>query len=268
MERYTRVFSFMFEVFGMAGKNPTLFRPILFNVMLAAPFNIGLAVVYGHIHSQMAGYAVMLAGVAVLYFIDYFCAGLTASLIYDQVTTGNATMSAALERTKKAAPSIMIFAAISALFDFLASIAQERNDIVGKIVSQIVYLVWTTATYVVMPTMVIEGLHFTEAFSRAKALGKNDPTNVGSGIIGIGLVNYIVSGACMFVAYQGSHALAHISPIVGAVFFFTFFNVSWALTGFLKTSYFTCFYLWAKECEKKGSASTSFAPAPLAAALS
>lgn len=43
--------------------------------------------------------------------------------------------------------------------------------------------------------------------------------------------------------------------------------ICWGLSGFINTTYFTFFYLWAKECEKKGSAEVELAPAPLAACL-
>jgi len=72
---------------------------------------------------------------------------------------------------------------------------------------------------------------------------KNDPTQVGSGV------------------------LDRVHSILGGFFFFVVFNAAWALTGYLKTTYFTCFYLWAKECETQGSPDSSLAPKPLADAL-
>lgn len=49
------------------------------------------------------------------------------------------------------------------------------------------------------------------------------------------------------------------------VFFIT--NIYWGVSGFIKTTYFTCFYLWAKECEQQGASEPELAPAPLAACL-
>lgn len=266
MQRFFGVFTFTFNVLGMAKSNTVLLRPILFNLAIATPLSIVLAVVYGLVENPAVDFAVMALGVTALYFTDYFCNGMTAALIYQQVTTGQASVDEALALTKKSAGGIMLFAAISALFDLLVSFT-DRRSLVGKIVAQIVYMVWTTATYVVMPAMVIEGVSFGQAFSRSKELMKNDPTQVGSGVLGIGIVNWIINGLFFFIAYQGAGALANIHPILGGFFFFFVFNAAWAITGYLKITYFTCFYLWARECESKGSADARLAPAPLAAAL-
>jgi hypothetical protein len=267
VEKYTRVFSFMFEVFGMASKNRTLLKPIWYNLAIAAPLNLALAVAYGMIRNPTLQYVVLAVGVTALYFTDYFCNALTCSLVYDQVTTGNATMDKAVENTKRSAGGILTFAAISGLFDLLASYASERDDVVGKIITRVIYAVWTTAVYCVMPAMVIEGLSFGAAFGRSKELMKDDPTQVGTGVIGIGIVNWVLGAVCMFIAYSGLGVLARIHPIVGAAFFFSFFNLYWAVSGYLKISYFTCFYMWANECAKNKSSDAKLAPAPLAAAM-
>jgi hypothetical protein len=235
--------------------------------VFAAPLMLVLAVLLGLTESQGVAYTLLATGVTALYFIDYFCAGLTSSLIYDQVTTGKADFATAKQRAKAAASGILIFAAISAAFDLLASYAQERDDILGKILTSVLYAVWTTATFVVMPAMVLEGLSFGTAFARSKELMKHDPTNVGTGVIGIAAANYVLGGMVFTLAYYAEGALSNLHPIAGAMAFFTLVNVYWAVSGFLKISYFTCFYLWARECEAKQSDSPDLAPAPLAAAL-
>lgn len=266
MKRFFGVFSFAFNVLGMAKSNTTLLKPIVYNLAIATPISIALAVVYGLVENPAVDFAVMAFGVAALYFTDYFCNGITVSLIYQQVTGGQASMEEAVAQTKKSAGGIALFAAISALFDLLASFT-DRRSLLGKIVTQVIYWVWTTAVYVVMPAMVIEGLSFGQAFSRSKALMKNDPTQVGSGVLGIGIMNWVINGLFFYVAYMGSGVLSNIHPILGGFFFFFVFNLAWALTGYLKTTYFTCFYLWAKECEAQGSPDAHLAPKPLADVL-
>lgn len=266
MKRFFGVFSFALNVLGMAKSNTVLLKPMLYNLAVATPAAILLSLAYGFVSSAAVQYAVMALGLTALYFIDYFCNGLTVSLVYQQVTHGEAKMDEALTQTKKAAGGIITFAAISALFDLLASLT-DRRSVLGKIVAQIVYMVWTTAVFVVMPAMVIEGLSFGQAFARSKELMKQDPTQVGSGVLGIGIVNWVINIVFFVVAQQGAAVLSHIHPVVGGFFFFFVFNAAWAVTGYLKITYFTCFYLWARRCEEQGSADTELAPAPLAAAL-
>jgi Family of unknown function (DUF6159) len=267
MERYFRVFKFVFEVWGMARKNTVLLKPMLYNVLVAAPVMALLSLLLGLTDSEPLSYTLLAVGITALYFIDYVCAGLTVSLIHDQVTTGQASLEVAKQRARAAAPGILVFAAISAAFDILASYAQERSDLLGRILTSVLYAVWTTATFVVMPAMVIEGLSFGAAFARSKDIMKQDPTNVGTGVVGIGAANYVLGAVVFTLAYYASGALSAIHPILGAMVFFTLVNVYWAVSGFIKISYFTCFYLWARECEKQQSASPELAPAPLASAL-
>jgi hypothetical protein len=171
-----------------------------------------------------------------------------------------------MKQTTKSLPGIITFAAISALFDLLASV-EDRRSVWGRIATEIVYRVWTAAVYFVMPAMVIEGLSFGQAFSRSKELGKKDPTQVGAGVLGVGLMSWVVNVVFLGIAYKGEAIIGAKSPFIGGVFFFFFFNLAWALTGYLKITYFTCFYMWARECEAKKSSATNLAPAPLASAL-
>jgi hypothetical protein len=264
MDRYLRVFRFAAEVFAMGTKNRILFMPMLANVAFAAPVNMGLAIAASLVESSAGAYSLMSVGITALYFIDYFSNSLTASLIYDQVTTGRADIETALSRTRKVVGSIALFAGISAFFDMLQAYANERNDIVSRVLTRVLYSIWTTATYVCMPAMVLEGTSFGAAFTRSKDLAKNDPTQVGVGIIGVGVVNYALGAVIFSLAYK---LYALVGGMLGAALFYTLINVYWAVSGFLKISYFTCFYMWARECEQKRSSSPALAPAPLAAAM-
>lgn len=267
MERYLRVFKFAGEVFGRAGKRPLLLAPLLANLAFAAPINVGLAIALALVESRPASYALLVFGIGTLYFIDYFCNGLTASLIHDEVTGHQVDLMAALERTRKVAGGIAQFAAISALFDLLQAYASERDDIVSKLATRVLYMLWTTATYVVMPAMVIEGTSFGRAFSRSKELAQNDPTQLGVGVVAIGAVNYVLGATVFMLAYKLSDALAAAYPVLAGLAFYTLVNVYWALSGYLKISYFTCFYLWARACERTSSKSPGLAPTPLSAVI-
>lgn len=267
MERYFRVFKFMGQVLAMGQQNPRLFVPLALNLGIALPVNLALVILLALIGDANPSIAWVLnaLGIVSLYYIDYFCNGLTASMIFDQVTTGNATLSDGVKRTLRSAVGILIFATISGIFDLLSSYAQERDDILGRILLGIVRSVWTMATYVVMPSMVIEGIGFGAAFKRSKDLAANDPTNVGSGIVGMGLASYLISVVGFGIA---QFAFMNLGGIAGLFIALTMTNLVWALTGYLKITYFTCFYLWARECATRGQANPQFAPAPLAAALS
>jgi hypothetical protein len=80
------------------------------NLAVAAPLNLVLAVAYWKINHPTLQYIVLASGVTALYFTDYFCNALACSLIYDQVSTGNATWEKAVENTKRSSGGILVFA--------------------------------------------------------------------------------------------------------------------------------------------------------------
>lgn len=265
----TRTFKFMGEVLGMVKTNPRLLTPLVINLAVAVPVNIFVSVVYGLLSDKMGFLAAIFLpiGLTVLYFIDYFCNGLACSLIYDQVTTGDAQLGPAAKRTAKAIPGIVVFATISGLLDMLTSYAQERSDILGRILLGIIRSVWTTATYVVMPSMVIEGLGFFAAFKRSKDLMLNDPTQVGVGYVAIGFITSLLGFVTIGSAYFLSNLVSGISYILAGIIFFTMVNVYWAVSGYLRITYYTCFYLWASQCVAAQRPDPALAPAPLRNAM-
>jgi Family of unknown function (DUF6159) len=262
-----RVFGFTAQVFGMVGRNPRLLTPVALNIGIAAPVNILLVIAMFLVpdaYQRSLGNVVAFIGVSALYFIDYFCAGLTASMVYDQVTTGDAQLGPAFKRTLKASPGILIFAVVSGFFDLLSHLASQREGImrvIGPVVMAIVRAVWTTATYVIMPALVIEGIGFGDAFKRSKNLMENDPTQVGVGVVGLGMVTYVLNVVIVGAAFTLLNAIPNL--IIGGILFFTLVNAFWAISGYLKGVYYTCYYLWAVECERQHSASPQLAPEPL-----
>lgn len=269
MGSFFRVFGFMGQVLGMVKDNPKLLAPVVLNLAIAVPVNITLAIALFFVPADMQqglGYLMSIVGLTMLYFIDYFAGGLTASMVYDQVTTGNAQLGPAFSRTLRASPGILIFAIVSAILDFLTQLASQRSGIwriIGPIMLSIIRMVWTTATYVIMPALVVEGQGFFAALKRSKGLMENDPTQVGVGIVGMGLVTWLLSAVTIVPAYMAMNILSGISPVLGILAFFTLTNLFWSVSGYLKAVYYTCFYLWAVECERQHSASPQLAPAPL-----
>jgi hypothetical protein len=264
-----RTFKFMGRVLAMIRTNTKLLRPLFLNVAIAAPVMAVLAVVMEFVvgHNVIVEYAVLFVGVMALYFIDYFAGGLAVSMVYDQVTTGNAQMSNAWKRTSKATGGILIFAAISAVLDLLQNAANQSKGIVADILLAIVRSLWSTAIFVVMPSMVIEGKGFGPAFSRSKSLMEHDPTQVGVGIIGVGLITSVFS-TLILIAAVGLFTVLESVSILAAVFAsLILINLAWAVAGYLKAVYYTCFYLWTLECEKQGTATIASAPGPLRESL-
>jgi len=264
---FSRAIAFVGQMFALAKQERAIIKPIFWDLMITTPLNIGLAVAMGFVHSSGAAYGLMALGITLLYFTDYVCNSFTASLMYDYVTTGHADMDNAKRRVKKSLSGILVFAAVSSLLEVAGTYARERNDIVAKILFGIMRAIWTTATYIIMPAMIIEGVPFGAAFKRSKELMEKDPTGVGAGVVALSLASYILGLVVFSLAYFSLRFGGKIHPAVGGILFFTLVNLYWALTGWLKIAYSTCFYMWARECERSGSTDHALAPRPLRAAI-
>jgi hypothetical protein len=265
---FSRALSFMAQMFVLAKQNTIILRPLIFDLAITTPVSIGIAALTFFVHSSAQFYTVVSIGTAMLYFVDYACNSLTASLMYDHVTTGRAEMSAALQRVKKSVGGIMLFAAVSALLDVASTYARERNDHVSRILLEVLRKIWTTATYVIMPALVIEGVSFGTALGRSKELMKQDPTGVGAGIVAMSITSYIAAAVIGPTAYFALKYLSiYVHPFVGVSVFFLFINLYWSVSGWMKIGYATCFYLWARECERNRSTDHALAPLPLRTAL-
>ncbi len=271
---FSRGFEFLGQMFRLAKSNKLLVKPLMLDLMITTPvmfvFTILQFVVYRFIGSPSLMWLVLGLEAFALYFIDYACNSLTCSLMYDFATTGQASMDTAVPRVKKALPGVITFAAVSALLDVASTYARERNDVLSRIVLRILRAIWTTATYVIMPALVIEGVSFHDAFGRSKKLMDHDPTGVGAGVVALSLISYVVAAVCFPVAYFAMNLLGHI-PLVGmplgAFVGMGIINLYWSVSGWMKISYATCFYMWARECEAHGRTDHALAPAPLRAAL-
>lgn len=263
MGPFFRVFGYMGQVLAMIRQNPMLLAPLVLNIAIAAPLNIVLAVASNFVENPALNYVFFGFGIFCLYFIDYFCAGLNTSMVYDQVTTGNAALGQAFGRTFRGIIGITIFAAVTALFDLAIHYANQRRDMIGRMIAGFVRSIWTTATYVIMPVMLIEGQGFFASLKRSKEVAENDWTQVGVGYVGLGLVTWLISLAAMLGSGFVLNVLGNISPILAILASFTIVNAFWAITAYLKSNYYTCFYLWARECERTRSANPALAPAPL-----
>ena len=263
----SRALAFMGQIFTLARRHPALARPLVWDLLLTTPIMAGFTVLGFLVHSRGAFYALMGVEAFVLYLVDYACNALTASLVHDYATTGEASAGRAVPRVRRALPGVVRFAAVSALLDLAATYARERDDRVSRVVLRLIRAVWSTATYVIMPALVIEGLSFGAAFKRSQRLMAHDPTGVGAGVVALSLTSYLVAALFLPLAYLLARAGGLVHPAVGALGAMLVVNLYWSVSGWLKIAYATCFYLWARECERTGTQEHALAPLPLRCAL-
>jgi len=226
----------------------------------------------------------LLGGVMIFaqYIVSYIFSGMTVAIIYDYLTDGDGNMDTAWEMVKREMFNIITLAAASALVTMLTAAlrsGRRNKGLWGAIATGLANLIdsiWTTATYFVLPAMVIEGLNLPNALKRATKIITSNLLLVGISEIGIGWIvggiNFVVILAALALAV----ALAFI-PFVGIIFAVAWMVVVIALmtmaSSYINTAYHTCMFLWAREAEKVQAAGKPLTmksvpmPAPLAAVM-
>ena len=143
---------------------------------------------------------------------------------------------------------------------------------------------WTEASLLVLPAMIIDDLNLKDGLSRIWQITKENVLLIGISTVGVRLVTGLISfifGAIGFVvavgiggglAYLsgGNTAVSIVGTVIGALIFFSFVMVASIFSSYTNTAYHTCLYIWARDVETAqadGSSVQVKAPAPLAAAL-
>ena len=182
-----------------------------------------------------------------------------------------ADLGRAAGRTLRALGSLLVLALLSPVLALPAALARERRAGLGRVFGAPVELIWTSATYALLPALLIEKVSLGEALRRARALLREAPAGVGSAAVGSECLA-LYSGLSLAglgaygLAFAGFYFGSEVHPILGAALLFGVAGLYWTLASWLTVSYSTCFYLWVCECLRHGSPRRDLAPPPLRAA--
>lgn len=298
-----RGWGFFTQAIDMARKDGDLIKPSIYsffaNAVVGVVFAIPLVVVaivlgtegnFGRIALAVLG-GIMLF---VQYTVTYVFSGMTVYLIYQFLTEGDGQMDKAWAVVQRDFLDIMSLAVVSAIVKMVENSLRgnrrgQGGNVVGGAVAGIIEAVWTTATYFVLPAMILENLNLWDSLKRATFLIKNNLLLVGVGFVGVSLINGLLGGGIIFLAIIlavgiviGASALGSASAALGTVATIVGIIVAVALvvlvagavnvfTSYVATAYHTSLFLWARNAEKAQTVGQSVqsvqAPAPLAAVL-
>jgi len=144
--------------------------------------------------------------------------------------------------------------------------------------------VWTEASYLILPAMMIEDANLATGIKRATQIAKSDWLLIGLSTVGVrwitGFISFVLGAIGLvfglgvgfgLISLFNSSTIALIIGIgLGAMIFFVFVMVAGLISTYTMTAYNTCLFLWARDVEKaqaQGNSIQVAAPAPLAAAL-
>jgi hypothetical protein len=209
---------------------------------------------------------------------------MTVKLIYDYLTNGDGRMDSAWEIVKRDWLDILSLAAASTLISILKNAVRgggRNRNFIREAVANLIDTVWTEATFLVLPIMVIEDENLKDGLKRATYIVKNNLLLVGISTIGvrwvtglIGFVFAIVGLALGFgIAFPlisiavNSTVLIVLAVILGVLVASIFFMAANVIGSYTSTAYHTCLYLWARNTEQAGQGVVASIPAPLASVL-
>jgi hypothetical protein len=283
-ENIFKGFSFIKESFSLITKDRDLIKPSIYSIFFGLFFTVitGIAIYLSTaMMPQEVVYILVFLVLLGEYYISYFFTGMTAFLVYDYFKDGDATMSEAWAAAKKNAVTLFYLSIISAIVKVVTGVlrgrrGRERGAAGGlaDMVLGFIERVWTVATYLIIPAIVIEDRDLKGAVARASDIIQKNLLPIGVGEIAVGLVTGLLSIIGFIVAIVlGFSIFGAMSNATGAILAILIAAVIIvlviALSMYVTTAYHTCLFLWARSVEDAGSGApdTVKPPAPIANTL-
>jgi hypothetical protein len=286
----------------MAFKDKDLIKPSIYALIVgsivsligALPILI-TAVLFGE--SGRVGQAILAGMGAILVFVNfvvsYVFSGMTVYLIYEYLTKGDGRMETAWSVVRRDFLDLVTLAAVSTVVNVIKNAARRNRNrggidaIAATLISSaagLLEVLWTEASYLILPAMVIEDMNLANAAKRVAQIVKDNLLLVGISTVGVravtGLIGFVLGFLGLILGFGIGYSMIAIlgTGTVGLIFgiglglmIFLFFTmVASVISNYTTTAYHTCLYLWARNIEVAQAAGQPVrvtAPAPLAAVL-
>ena len=296
MQSFSKGWSFLKQSWSMAFKDKDLLKPSIYALVIGAIVSVigivPIVISYLIFGDSSVGNFIMFVLGAVLVFaqfvVTYVFSAMTVYLIFGFLSEGDGRMDKAWAIVRRDFFDILTLAAASTAVNLIKNAANRNNKggiaaSLAKSAAGLMETLWTEASYLVLPAMIIDDLSLKEGLQRVVKITKDNLLLIGISTVGVrwvtGLINFVIGaiglGIAVFIggglAYAtGDATVSIIGIVIGALIFFAFVMVASIISSYTNTAYHTCLYIWARDVEKaqaKGSAAQVVAPAPLAAVL-
>jgi len=282
---------FLKQAWNMAFQDKDLLKPSLYALvagMLVSVLGIiplaGAYLLFGA--EGIGGMVTFVVGGALVFaqfMVTYIFSAMTVYLIYGFLSEGDGKMEKAWAMVRRDFWDILTLAAASTAVNLLKSAAQKnkKNHLAANLMrsaTSLLETLWTEASYLILPAMVIDDLNLKDGLRRVANITKDNLLLIGVSTVGVkfvtGAIGFLVT--LMGIALAGVVAFGTLSLgadagltiaglILAALIFLPFVLVASIFSSYINTAYHTCLYIWARDVERAGGRVS--APAPLAAAL-
>lgn len=291
MESLKRGFLFFKQAWRMAQADPDLLKPSFYALLAGLIVTLvgSIPVIVSFVWLGDRGLGQVLAGFwgVVLLFaqlaVGYLFSAMTVYLVYGYLSEGDGKMEKAWAIVRRDWLDLLSLAAASTLVSVAKKLLRgKKNSVLQKWLGTWLETLWTEATYLVLPAMVIEDLNLKDGLKRTAQIVRDNLVLMGISLIGVRLINGLIGfvlavvgillgvAAGVAVASLGSGWGIAAGIGLGILVASLFILVAVGLTSYLATAYHTCLFLWARDVEhaaQQGQPGLAVPPAPLAAAL-
>lgn len=273
---FSRALIFIREAVAMAFRDIDLMLPSALSLLVTGGMVAGLYFILrangvdiwdeGSTKRFVGQHPIPLIAVALVSaFVHYFTVGATVSLVASHLRGEDARIGLALRDAARHSGAIAALAVVSTLVAALSSALRKRgHGLAGEATQHL----WTVASYLLIPVIMLEHTSFSAATGRAWALHSKNLIGIAVGEIGVEIVSRVGFFVLTLVFVVGI-VLAAMNNVLalsaGLAIAFVAMMLFAAFMMYLRTAYYTCLYLWAAERETAGEQVP--APAPLARAL-
>ena len=297
MESFSRGWSFLKQAWSMAFKDKDLLKPSIYalfaGMILSLIGIIPIAIVAFLFSGSQFGNIVMgVLGeimVFVQFVVTYVFSGMTAYLIFGYLSEGDGRMDKAWSIVRRDFFDILTLAAASTAVNLVKNAANRnrRGGLAAGLIrgaANLFEVLWTEASYLILPAMVIDDLNLKDGMQRVLNITKQNLLLIGISTVGVrwvtGLIGFLLGLGGFVIALAigggavystgGFNFLSIAAIALAAFIFFMFIVIASVISSYTSIAYHTCLYIWARDVEKAQAVGQSVqvpAPAPLAAVL-
>ncbi len=296
MQSFSRGWSFLKQAWSMAFKDKDLLKPSIYALVAGMVVSvigiIPIAIVAFLFSGSQLGNIVMAVLGAIMVFVQfmvsYVFSGMTAYLIYGFLSEGDGRLDKAWDIIRRDFFDLLTLAAASTVVNLLKGAAnRNRRGFTSGLIrgaANLLEVLWTEASYLILPAMVIDDLNLKDGMQRVLNITKQNLLLIGISTVGVrwvtGLIGFVlgfggfvlalaVGGGAVY-ATGGFNFVSVAGIAIAAFIFFAFVVIASVVSSYTSIAYHTCLYIWARDVEKAQVAGRSMqvpAPAPLAAVL-
>ncbi len=295
MDSLKRGFAFLKQSWQMALADPDLIKPSMYALLVgmvvtlvfSIPLVLAFAVFGDHGIGRVFGYIFGALLIFAQYTVSYLFSAMTIYLIYSYLAEGDGVMAKAWQMAQRNWLNILSLAAASMVVSLIQSFIRGKGQSGARnALASLIDAVWTQATYLVLPAMVIDGFNLKGGLRRATQIVKDNLLLIGVSMVGVravtGVMSFLIGGTGIALGLGVGIGLVSISGqalwgvigglSIGAILAGLFIMVAVVIASYTTTAYHTCLYLWARDVERArqagGEQLAVQPPLPLAAVLS